>query len=206
MLNKPILFFVTVVLLAAIGVAQAESNPAVELEEKTGEFIDRLSADDKAITNQPEALDALVNEMVVPLIDFEAMSKLTLSKHWRKASKEERAEFMEAYKGLLARTYTKSLSDYAGQRIIYFPERTKIDGDYATVYCQFDPGNGKQRYDVRYEMRQKDGQWLVYDLVIDGLSFVKNYRTSFSREIEENGLPALIARLKSDDGRSFEGQ
>ncbi len=173
-----------------------EVNPAVPLEVRTKSIIDMLAKDDLL---EPAELNALVNESVLPLIDFEAMSKLTLSKNWKKASKEKRIEFVNAYKGLLARTYTKSLNDFAGQKIVYYPERTKIDGKYAKVYSDFVPGNGRQNHSVRYEMRLKDGDWLVYDVVIDGLSFIKSYRTAFAKEINEKGLDALIARLRKDD-------
>lgn len=195
--------FLTLILVvfSAMTFAQAETvaegvNPAVPLEERTNTVIEKLSNDD---LSQPGALNTLVNEMVLPMIDFEAMSKLTLSKNWKKASEAERAEFVDAYKGLLARTYTKSLTDFAGQKVVYYPERTKIDGKYAKVYSEFVPGGGKPNHTVRYEMRQKDGDWLVYDVVIDGLSFIKSYRTAFSKEIKDTGLDALIARLRKDD-------
>ncbi len=188
--------------LPLVTIAEEGVNPALPLEQQTQKVLEQLSANDGAVKNQPEALNALVNEMVLPMIDFQAMSKLTLSKNWKKASKEKRAEFVDAYKGLLARTYTKSLTDFAGQKVVYYPERTKIDENYAKVYSEFVQGGGKPNHEVRYEMRLKDGDWLVYDVVIDGLSFIKSYRTSFSKEIKDTSLDALIARLRSDDAKA----
>lgn len=191
--------------LPLVAIAADEVNPALPLEQQTQEVLNQLSANDGAIKNEPEALNNLVNRMVLPIIDFEAMSKLTLSKHWKKASKEKRAEFVDAYKGLLARTYTKSLTDFAGEKIVYYPDRTKIDGKYAKVYSDFVQADGVSTHEVRYEMRMKNGEWLVYDVVIEGLSFIKNYRTSFSKEIKEKGLDALIARLRADDVKAATG-
>lgn len=198
---------ITALVLLSIPLATMaeEVNPAVPLEQRTQKVLDKLSENNGAVTNEPQALNALVNEMVLPMIDFEAMSKLTLSKHWKKASKEQRAEFVDSYKGLLARTYTRSLTDFAGQKVIYFPKRTKIDENYAKVYSEFVPGGSSPNHEVRYEMRQKDGDWLVYDVVIDGLSFIKSYRTSFSKEIKDTSLEALIIRLRADDVKAQGG-
>lgn len=187
--------------LFSTAITHAESlaedvNPAEPLAARTQSVLDRLA---EGNLEQPAVLEALVNELVLPMIDFEAMSKLTLSKNWKKAPVEKRAEFVDAYKGLLARTYTKSLADFSGQKINYFPARTKIDGKYAKVYSEFVPAAGLSSLAVRYEMRRKDDDWLVYDVVIDGVSFIKSYRVAFAKEINETSLDALIARLRRDD-------
>jgi phospholipid transport system substrate-binding protein len=137
----------------------------------------------------------LVDRMMVPLIDFKAMSKLTLGKHWKRASKDQRTAFMDAYKTLLRGTYTKSLKNYANQEIRFFPKRTRVKGKYATVYSEFVPGGGKTNVPINYKMRKVGDQWKAYNLEIEGLSLVKNYRTSFGKEISATSLDALIARL-----------
>ncbi len=192
------LLLVTLFLLAPFFSVLAE-NPGLLLEKNTKELLETLNTEGDALNQDDVRLSALVDEKVLPVIDFEAMSKLTLAKHWKKASNEQRIAFVNVYKGLLAKTYTKSLTDFAGKDIKFFPNKTKIDGKYASVFSEYVPGNGQSNKKVKYSMRLKDGNWLVYDIVIDGLSFIKNYRTTFGKEIQKNGLDALIERLSKGE-------
>lgn len=197
MFKKGILWILLLLLPVQV-LAEAE-KPDVVLEENVSKVLDTLNEDGGAIRQQPERLHQVVDGMVLPLIDFEAMSKLTLAKHWKKASPEQRTAFVSAYRGMLVRAYTSSLAEFAGQTIRFFPNRTRLDGKYATVFSELVPGNGKPNKTVKYSMREKSGRWQVYDITIDGLSFVKNYRTSFGKEIVNNGLDALIKRLKTGE-------
>ena len=158
-----------------------------------------LKRDGGAIRNDIDKLYALVEREILPSVDFTAMSKLILGKHWKKATPEQRKAFIRAFRNLLVNTYTKSLKQYANQEIRFFPERTKIKGKYATVYSEFVPGNGQRNVPVIYKLRKdKDGNWKAYNLEIEGLSVVKNFRTDFSAEINAKGLDALIARLEKE--------
>lgn len=198
MLKHGVLLFILTSLLLVPAFADS-STPDKVLEENVSKVISTLQQDGGAIRKKPEKLRSIVNDIVLPLIDFEAMSKLTLAKHWRKASEAQKTSFVEAYKTMLVRTYSNSLAEFAGQNIRFFPERTRLDGKYAEVYSEFVPGNGQPNKDVKYSMRDTGGRWQVYDITIDGLSFVKNYRTSFGKEISTGGLDALIKRLQSGE-------
>lgn len=201
MLKQGILLILLTSLLS-VPVFAESAKPDQVLEENVSKVLTTLQEDGGAIRKQRDKLQAVVNDIVLPLIDFEAMSKLTLAKYWKRASPEQQASFVEAYKKMLIRTYTNSLADFAGQTIRFFPERTRLDGKYAEVYSEFVPGNGQPNKDVKYSMRDSGGRWQVYDITIDGLSFVKNYRTSFGKEISTNGLDALIQRLQKGDSFS----
>ncbi len=188
-------------LLLTSGAALARAEPVPPdqlLRERAQQVMAELKAGGEALRSDEQKVYALANRLIFPLIDFEAMGKLTLGKHWRRATPEQRRAFIDAYKKLLVRTYTKSLRQYANQDIIFLPEKTRIRGKYATVYSEFVPGNGQPNISVVYSLRLKDGQWKAYDVTIDGLSLVKNYRTSFSREIADKGLDALIHRLQEE--------
>jgi len=201
MYKQGILFTMLLWSLSMAAVAES-SKPDQVLEANVNQVITTLQEDNGAIRQQPEKLQSVVNEMVLPLIDFEAMSKLTLAKYWKKATPEQKTSFVEAYRKMLVRTYSNSLTEYAGQTVRFFPERTRLDGKYAEVYSQLVPGGGQPNRDIKYSMRVSDGRWQVYDITIDGLSFIKNYRTSFGKEISTNGLDALIQRLQRGDSFS----
>lgn len=177
-------------MLAPVSAAQ---SPDVLLQERSRQIMAELNKD--GVRADIDKLYKLVDKMIVPLIDFKAMSKLTLGKHWKTASKAQRSAFMGAYRNLLRGTYTKSLKDYANQDIRFFPKRTQIKGKYATVFSEFVPGGGKTNVPVNYKLRKVGDQWKAYNLEIEGLSLVKNYRTSFGKEISATSLDALIDRL-----------
>ncbi len=196
---KTILFLLLGSLLFTVGSVSAEVAPDKLLQEKAAQVMAELKRDGGAIRNDINALYDLVEREILPLVDFTAMSKLILGKHWKKATPEQRKKFIEAFRNLLVNTYTKSLKQYANQEIRFFPERTKIKGKYATVYSEFVPGNGQRNVPVIYKMRKdKNGNWKAYNLEIEGLSVVKNFRTDFNAEINANGLDALIARLEKE--------
>jgi phospholipid transport system substrate-binding protein len=120
------------------------------------------------------------------------MSKLVLAKNWRTASEDQRQRFINEFKGMLVRTYTNSLTDYAGNtEIVYLKSVDKKEGKYVTVYTEI-VQSGKPNIPVNYSLRQTDEGYKIYDVVIEGLSLVKNYRTSFSKQISETSLDALI--------------
>ncbi len=192
-------FLLVFLLLMSLLTFADDKSPDAVLEENVNKVLETLKEEGDTLKEQPEKLHQIVDGMVLPLIDFEAMSKLTLGKHWKKASPEQRKAFVEAYRDMLVRSYAGTLAEYGGEKIRFFPERTRVDGKYATVYSELVPGNGKPNKNIKYSMRLKNGRWQVYDITIDGLSFIKNYRTSFGKEIATNGLDALIKRLQSGE-------
>lgn len=194
--------FAAVVLTALVSFSAFADGAAVKADsvliQRADTILTELKRDSGAIRNNPEKLRALVDGEILPLIDFEAMSKLVLGVEWKRASDEQRQQFTGVFQELLIRTYTKSIREYANVDILFYPERTRGDEKYATVYSEFVPGGGKANVPVEYSLRKKGDEWLVYDLTIEGLSLVKNYRTSFKDEIQATSLDALIARLQKD--------
>ena len=176
-------------------VAMAAQSPEDLIKDASQRVMKILEEDQEQIQQEPKILYGLVNEVILPLIDFDAMTKLTLGKYWRTATPEQREQFMKEYKTMLVRTYTKSLADYTGSEIIYLPRRGEEDRSRVTVYTEVDRGDGRPRVPVNYSLRKVGDEWLVYDVVIDGLSLVKNYRTSFNQEIAQTSLQSLIDRL-----------
>ncbi len=186
-------------LIFMAGQTLADVPPDKFLQEKAQRIMAELKRDGGAIRNDIDKLYDLVEREILPSVDFTAMSKLILGKHWKKATPQQRKAFIKAFRNLLVNTYTKSLKQYANQEIRFFPERTKIKGKYATVYSEFVPGNGQRNVPVIYKLRKdKDGNWKAYNLEIEGLSVVKNFRTDFNAEIKAKGLDALIARLEKE--------
>jgi phospholipid transport system substrate-binding protein len=160
----------------------------------TDKITSALRAEQDKIKASPKRLYEIVDEVVLPHFDFERMSRWALGKYWRKANKEQRAQFIKEFRSLLVRTYAKALNDNYDQKIDMLPVRMRKAGKEATVRTEVQQPAGFP-IPIDYKMYIKGDAWKVYDVSVDAISLVANYRTSFAAEIRKDGLPKLIARL-----------
>ncbi len=178
----------------------AEEHPAQLLvRDNTEQMLAFLDQHRDDLDAKQDQIDAKVAELILPHLDFDAMTKLAVGKNWRDASREQRVQLTAEFRKLLVRTYTKSLTEYSGQKIEFLPYRPQSREDRAVVSSQFTQSNG-QSVGVEYKLRDRDG-WLIYDISIDGISLVTNYRTSFSQEIQRSGIDGLIASLAEKNAK-----
>lgn len=176
--------------------AEANMGPDELVKQTADTIIQNIKAEKPLIDENPERLFELVDEVVLPHFDFEKMSKWVLGKYWRKADSAQREQFVYEFRQLLVRTYAKALVDNVDQPVEYLPLRAKKGADEVTVNTEI-PQDGGFPIPINYSMYQVDGGWKVYDVDIDGISLVANYRTSFANEIRRNGVDGLIAKLAS---------
>lgn len=169
-----------------------------ELVRQTSEKVLATLEKNKALYDkEPDKIYQLVDEIILPHLDFVAMSKLALGKNWNQATPEQQARFVEAFKSMLIRTYSKSLTEYAGQKIDFLPYRPAEDGKMTTeVSSRILQANGPA-IPIDYRLRLKDDAWKVFDITIDGISLVTNYRNSFASDIRAVGMDGLIDKLKA---------
>lgn len=173
-----------------------QRTPEQIVEETSSQVLRVLNDDNDRLKEDPSLINDLINETVIPIIDLNSMGKLILGKYWKTASEEQRAKFITEFKDMLIRTYAKSLVDYGHAKVKVLPNRGKKEGKYRTVQTELDIGSGKTPLQVAYVFRNnKEKEWKVFDLAVDGLSLIKNFRTSFGQEIKETSLDALIERL-----------
>ncbi len=176
--------------------ASAEMLAADKLIRSTSEQVLKALEDQKELLKKdPSHVYKLVDEIILPHIDFAKMAKLALGKNWRKATAAQQKTFTAAFRKLLVRTYSKSLSEYTGQKLIYLPFRAKVDAKTVTVKTEIDQNSGFP-IPINYSLFIKDNEWKVYDIKIDGLSLVTNYRGSFAKEIRAKGVAGLIKKLE----------
>jgi len=136
-----------------------------------------------------------VEEVIDPSVDFERVSILILGKYWKTASPEQRARFKKEFRTLLVRTYTTAFTEYSNWTIRYLPLKM-TDQDTRVVVRTEILQAGAQPVAVNYRMVNIKGDWRVYDVLIEGISLVQNYRTSFSSEIARTGsLDELITHI-----------
>ena len=145
---------------------------------------------------------AQIRAVAEELFDFEEVARRALSVHWAARTAAERSEFIGLFTDLLERAYIGRIESYAGEKIVYPAE--KIDGDFAIVRSRILPK--RRSVDARvhetsleYRLHKKDGRWKVYDVIIDGVSFVSTYRSQFDRIIKGASYQVLVDRLRGPE-------
>ena len=181
-------------LLLALPVVAAVS-PQEQVAQTTDRIIKALKAEQGAIEKDITRLYAIVDEIVLSQFDFQRMSSWVLGKYWRKASPGEREQFAREFRTLLVRTYARALNDNVDREIEMLPLRSKKGAKEVTVRTEVQMDAGFP-IPINYRMyRTKTGEWKVFDVSVDGVSLVTNYRSAFGKEIRKGGLPKLIASL-----------
>jgi len=201
---KALKSIVLISLMLFSALLQADETPApVALIKDTSEKVLNTLEQNKALYKKaPEKIYELVNKIILPHLDFRAMSKLALGKNWRNANEVQQQRFVAAFKTMLVRTYSKSLTEYTGQKLEFLPYRPPREGSItATVNSRILQDNGPA-IPIDYRLRIKDGVWKVYDIAIDGISLVTNYRNSFASDIRRMGMDGLITELEAKNESS----
>jgi phospholipid transport system substrate-binding protein len=178
---------------SAVGMS-AIKDPVELVRSTSGEVLRTINNDNDTLKRDPSRLYDLVYKIILPIIDFDAFSKLTLGHYWRKASAEQRQRFVDEFKGMLIRTYTKYLVDYAGTEVNLLPQRGRQDAKRQTVLTEVTVP-GKRPLTVNYSFWLKNGSWKVYNVTVGGISLVQLFRTDFAKEIDQTSLDKLIERL-----------
>ena len=177
--------------------AIADDIPAPQaLVKKASDDMVKALKDNKAELNaHPEKIYDLVQKILMPHFDFEKMSKLALGRNWRVASKKQREEFTEQFRLLLIRTYSTAMLQYTDEEIRFLPFRGDLSSRRAQVDMKVIQASGPD-IPMSLSLYQNDQkEWKVYDISIDGISLVTNYRSSFANEIRSGGMDKLIDDL-----------
>lgn len=161
----------------------------------TSNIVRLLEANQSQYSQDESALFSMVRKEVLPFIDFNAMSMLTLGKYWRSTNPQQRIRFINAFSDMLVRSYAKSMLDYTGAKIRGGNSAENTKSGYVIVRTVVTPKGGPP-IAANYSVRINSGDWKAYNVDIDGINLITNFRTNFTREISEKGIEALITRLE----------
>ncbi|TQV64899.1 MAG: ABC transporter substrate-binding protein [Halothiobacillaceae bacterium] len=175
--------------------AHAEVAPDALVKATSDQVLEAIKQNREQLKTDPNLVYRIVDERVLPHFDFEAMSKLVLGVNWRRATPAQQAAFIREFRSLLVRTYAKSLAEYDEQGIRYLPLRPEADPAEATVRTEIQPKAGPS-IPVDYRLKKSGTEWKVYDVSIDAVSLVTNYRTTFNQDIQRIGMDGLIKQLQ----------
>jgi phospholipid transport system substrate-binding protein len=134
-----------------------------------------------------------IRRAVDEMCDWQEMSRRSLGRHWAQRSEQEKKEFIRVFGLLLERTYVDKVEGYSGEKVIYTGER--VDGDYAEVDVKIVTKKNTE-IPVVYKLRSRDQEWWAYDMVIEGVSLVNNYRTQFSDIMAKSSFEGLMKKLR----------
>ncbi len=148
-----------------------------------------LKADGKVKERQ-----ATVRKVANDIFDFAETAKRSLARHWQNRTNEEREEFIKLFGDLLERSYISKIERYGGEKINYVGE--SVDGDVATVRTALTTKQGSE-VPIEYRMLRRGDRWLVYDVIIEGVSLISNYRTQFNKIIQTSSYQELVKKMKA---------
>jgi len=186
----PLLFFMTLVLLGS----SIAGGPTEDVKKTTDKLIAIVS--DPALKEPDKAREKAtqIRKAVDERFDWKEMSKRTLARYWKKRTEREKEEFIDLFGKLLERTYLDKVEGYSGEKVLYVGER--VDGDYGIVVVKIVTKKDTEIL-VKYKLKKKGGKWLVYDISIEGVSLVNNYRKQFNSIMTRSSYEDLIKKLRT---------
>lgn len=183
-----------------IGVAASApvvQDPQQQMTELANRLVKELDAQRPALKKDPARVYALVDGLLTPNFDLEYAGRLVLGTHYRNATPEQRSRFIRSLYRSLLKTYGAAVLDFTADRMKFLPFRPDASPDTATVRSEIRRDDGT-RVPVNYVMRRTPEGWKTWDVVIEGISYVRNFRKDLGLEIQQRGLDAVIARLEAE--------
>lgn len=192
----------TLFLGSAVAVAdEAMPEPQALVKDASDRMLQALKDNEDKIEEDPKIVYGLVDDILLPNFDFAKMSKLALGKNWRKASPEQRERFIEEFRLLLVRTYTTAMLEYSDEEIVFLPFRDNLAKKKVKVRMEILQAGGPSIPMALSMYSNKQDAWKVYDVKIDGISLVTNYRSTFATEIRKGGVALLIDNLAARNAK-----
>ncbi|MGD9342964.1 MAG: ABC transporter substrate-binding protein [Desulfuromonadales bacterium] len=175
-------------LIFSVPQAVYATSPLDQIRTVVDQVIEVLRQDEL----QSEARRKVLSELIRSRFDFYIMSQRTLGQHWKKATTEEQAEFVSLFSDLLEASYTGRIEAYTDETVVYNSE--KIDGSRAVVATVVQSNNAEIPID--YRMVKQGNDWFVYDVLVEDISLIKNYRSTYGEIVRKEGYAGLFERMR----------
>jgi len=174
---------------------EPQLGPSELVENAARSMLKDLDADRAAYRKDPSKVGALVEKYLLPHFDVQYSARMVLGKHWRDATPEQRQRFADAFYHTLVDNYGSALAEFTSDRLKVFPTKVDADADRASVRTEVTRDNG-DHVPVNYSLRKSDDGWKAWDVVIEGISYVKSFREDYGAAIDQQGLDAVIERIQ----------
>ncbi|MBT9613656.1 MAG: ABC transporter substrate-binding protein [Burkholderiales bacterium] len=196
MMNTKRIWIALVMLLVSPLLLAAESDPDELIKKTANEVLTIIKQDKEIQAGNKKKIKDVIEVKVLPHFDFTRMTRLAVGRFWKQATPEQQQALVSEFKTLLVRTYSTSLISYKDQKIDYKPLKLMpADTDVVVKTLIIQPG--AQSIPLDYSMIKTPTGWKAYDISVDGVSLVVNYRSSFAQEIQQGGMDQLIKTLQA---------
>jgi len=175
--------------------AQAQPGPSEVVESAARSMLNGLDANRAAYKKDPAKVGELVEMYLLPHFDIQYSARLVLGKHWATATPEQRERFATAFYHTLVDNYGSALAEFTSDRLKVYPTKVEPNADRASVRTEVTRDNG-DKVPVSYSLRKTDDGWKAWDVVIEGISYVKSFREDFGAAIDSQGLDAVIDKIE----------
>ncbi len=194
-LKMKVLF--TTLILLCFSVTSFAQTPNEVIQDAADELAVELDGRKEVLAANRAELYKVIDKLLLPRFDRRYAAQLVLGRHWRTANAEQRDSFINAFYGTLLRKYADGVLEFNQERVEILPFRGDLTKDRTTVksIVQLDDGT---KVPVNYGMVRRDTGWMMFDVTIEGISYVRNFRTELNAEIQAKNLDAVISRLESE--------
>ena len=173
-------------------------TPQQLIETTAKKMLAALDADREAARKDPRRVEKLVEDILLPGFDTDESARRVLGTHWSRATPEDRQRFIDAFYHSLLRNYGSALAEFTADRMTVLPFRGDLSSGNATVRTEVKRKDGT-RVPVNYTLHATPKGWKAWDVSIEGISYVRNFRNDVGAEISKSGLPAVIERLEREN-------
>ena len=180
-----------------LGANAFAQSPNDVIQSASEELTAALSDHKEALAADRDELYATIDNILLPRFDRRYAAQLVLGRHWRDANAEQRDRFIDAFYGSLLRKYSDGVLEFSQDKVEILPFRGDLSKPRTTVKTIVALDDGT-KVPVNYGMVNRDSNWLMFDVTIEGISYVRNFRTELNSEIQATGLDAVITRLEGE--------
>jgi phospholipid transport system substrate-binding protein len=180
--------------LSATGPAQASGSVTDEVKRVVDQVVQIVSNPELKKPQKEAQRRQALKTAILGIFDYTEMAQRSLATHWKDRTPAERKEFISLFETLLENSYSGKIESYHNEKFVYLGET--VEGDRAEVKSKVIAPKGDE-YSLDYRLLKKNGKWMVYDVVIEGVSLVSNYRGQFNRIINSQGYPELLKKLRA---------
>jgi len=186
------------VVFAFLGASAFAQSPNDVIQSASDELAAELSGRKEHLAANRDELYATIDNILLPRFDRRYAAQLVLGRHWRDANAEQRDRFIDAFYASLLRKYSDGVLEFDQDRIEILPFRGDLSKPRTTVKTKVTLDDGTE-VPVNYGMVNRDSNWLIFDVTIEGISYVRNFRTELNSEIQATGIDAVITRLEGQE-------
>lgn len=193
-LNLKSLFLLTACFFCSA--AMAQSSPMNMLQNTSDQMLSALKANRTTLKSDPNTVYHIVNEILVPHVDVEVMSRLVLGRNaWMQATPEQRDRFTREFTRLVIHTYSSALASYTDETVRFMPIRGGYEGRARLQVQSMIVRHDGPPVRVNYRLESTGNDWLVYDFTVEGVSMVESFRSQFSEELANESLDMVIRKM-----------